>query len=97
MLLRRLIDDLGSGARVLRRNPRLTLVMVFTLALGLGANTIIFGVVGSVLFAPADFGATSGRVVALYSLHPSRAQQIDDAERAPRALAVDPIVALREE
>jgi len=78
-MLSRLADDATAAVRALRRNPRLTLVMVFTLALGLGANTAIFSIVRSVLFVDADFGRSSGRVISLHSIHPSRAQQLDDA------------------
>ena len=79
-MLSRLRDDATAALRALRRNPRLTLVMIFTLALGLGANTTIFSIVKSVLFVEADFGRSSGRVISLHSIHPSRAQQIDDAQ-----------------
>lgn len=74
------IDALVGGFRALRRNPRLATIMVATLALGLGANTTIFSLVQSVLFLDADFGRSTGRVISLHSVHPSRAQQLDDAE-----------------
>lgn len=76
----RLIEGLTVGARALRRNPRLAAIMVLTLALGLGANTTIFSLVQSVLFRDADFGRSTGRVISLHSVHPTRAQQLDDAE-----------------
>lgn len=72
--------ELGRGARGLRRNPRLALIMAATLTLGLGANTTVFSLVQSVLFLDADFGRSSGRVISLHSVHPTRAQQLDDAE-----------------
>jgi len=79
-MMNRLRDESVAALRALGRSPRLTLTMIVTLAVGLGANTTIFSLVRSVLFAEADFGPSSGRVVSLYSLHPSRAQQVDDAE-----------------
>ena len=47
--------DLAYSFRMLARRPVLALTAVFTLALGIGANTAIFSVVNGVLFAPFDY------------------------------------------
>ena len=78
----RLVSELAAALRAMRRNARLSAIMVLTLALGLGANTTIFSLVKSVLFVDADFGRNTGRVISLHSVHPSRAQQLDDADLA---------------
>jgi len=47
-----LLHDLRYGARALRGAAGFTLVAVSTLALGIGANTAMFGVVDALLFKP---------------------------------------------
>jgi putative ABC transport system permease protein len=63
-----LIRDLQYGIRMLIRKPGFTAVAVVTLALGIGANTMIFSVVNAVLLSPLPF-PDSARLVRIGESH----------------------------
>jgi len=58
-------QDLRYGARMLLKNPGFTLVAAVTLALGIGANTAIFGLADAALFRPLPVVEAPDQLVAL--------------------------------
>src|SRR5580658_6497056 len=63
-------QDFRYAARVLGRNPGVTAIMVFTLALAIGATTAIFSVVYGVLLRPLPY-SSADRIMAISEVNSS--------------------------
>lgn len=59
-----ILQDVRYGWRMLRRNPGFSLIAVFSLALGIGVNMVVFGVVNGILLRPLPV-PNPGRIVAV--------------------------------
>ena len=62
--LEQLLQDARYAWRMFRRTPGFSLVVVFTLALGIGATTAIFSVVDGVMLRPLPY-PNSDRIMIL--------------------------------
>src|SRR5207244_6354276 len=83
------LQAIRYGLRGIRKAPSFSLVVIFTLALGIGANTAIFSVVYSVLLRPLPYphgerlvrlgestSQPSGMAVTWVNFQPGRAENI---------------------
>src|SRR5688572_419384 len=68
-------QDVAYGVRMLSRNGRVTTVIVASLALGIGANAAVLGVMDVVLREPLHV-PDADRVVVARTFHESRPQQL---------------------
>jgi putative ABC transport system permease protein len=64
-------NDLKHGCRVLLKTPGFAISAIVVLALGIGANTAIFGIVNAVLLRPLPF-AEPDRLVQLWHTPPQK-------------------------
>ena len=66
-----LLKDLGYGFRSLLKRPGFTVVVVLTLAVGIGANTAVFSVVDAILLRQLPF-RNPEQLVTLWERNPAR-------------------------
>ncbi|MFZ0968363.1 MAG: ABC transporter permease, partial [Candidatus Acidiferrales bacterium] len=61
-----LVQDIRIALRMLAKNPGFSMVVVLTLALGIGANTAVFSIVNSFLFNPLPVRDAGRLIVVAY-------------------------------
>jgi predicted permease len=83
------LSDVRYAWRALRRQPAFAVITVFTLALGIGANTAVFSVLNGVLLRPLPYPSPD-RLVRLY-------HESTDEPDARQYLTGPQVMALRDE
>ncbi|HLB77121.1 MAG TPA: ABC transporter permease, partial [Candidatus Dormibacteraeota bacterium] len=91
-------SDVRFGVRTLGRSPGLTAVALLTLALGIGANAVIFSAVNAILLRPLPF-PDPGRLVSFWGSAPDKGLPVVNYPDAfythfhTRSRTLDPIAA----
>ena len=75
-----LMQDVRYAVRTLGQRPGFTVVVLLILALGIGANTVVFSVVDAVLFSPLPYPDPE-RLVTIRDENPDKS--LFDQEPAP--------------
>ena len=68
--MKTLLEDLRCGMRILRASPGLTVTAIFTLALGIAANTTVFGWIDQVLLDPIPGVSRGNELATLETVEP---------------------------
>ena len=66
-----ILNDIGYGLRILRRNPGFTAIAILTLGLGIAVNSTVFSWIDSVLLLPYPGVADTRDLALIETLTPA--------------------------
>ncbi len=76
--MRPFVDDVRHAVRLLIKHPRLVAAIVLPLALGIGANSAVFGMVDAVLFRPLPV-READRLIRVYAVFEQNSSALDSS------------------
>ncbi|HEX5891046.1 MAG TPA: hypothetical protein VFY61_20205, partial [Pyrinomonadaceae bacterium] len=76
-----MLNDIRFAARSLLKRPGFTIIVVLTLALGIGANAAVFSVINAVLLRPLPY-RDADRIVTLWQNNTKSALSQNDVSPA---------------
>jgi predicted permease len=90
--LETLAQDVRFGLRMLRRSPGFTVVAVLTLALGIGANVVVFAVLNAMVLRPLDLPQSQNLYMVEYGTHHFEESYPDYIDMRDRTRAFEGLV-----
>jgi predicted permease len=75
-----IVQELRHALRGLSRAPGFTTAALAILAVAIGANVAVYGIVDGLLLRPFPFGPGSDRIVTVHAVHPTQVAEWDDRE-----------------
>src|SRR6266700_8269640 len=77
--MQKIIQDIRFALRLLKKQPTFTITAIITLALGIGANTVIFSFVDSLFLRPFAFPEQDRILVVYETKTKQNNQEVDTA------------------
>src|SRR5690348_14278312 len=81
-MIESILQDIGFGFRILRRNPGFSLLAILCLTMGIGANAAVFSWIEGIALRPFPLVAHQERLVAVVATKPTGQKTASDSDLA---------------